>query len=259
MIWLSISITLILVIVLASKKKKKEKAKLAVPADLKDLLQQNVRFYQLLDDNGKERFYARAVHFLEQVHIEGVGIEIENLDRALVAASAIIPIFGFDDWKYFNLTNVIIYPASFDEKYQFEGDDKRILGMVGSGNMNGQMILSQSALRQGFSAYADKQNTAIHEFVHLLDKSDGVVDGVPNNLLEHSYSLPWLNLIRQEITKIEKGRSDINPYGAMNTGEFLAVVSEYFFEKPAELEKKHPQLYDMLAHMFKQDLAKQQA
>jgi MtfA peptidase len=175
------------------------------------------------------------------------------LDRVLVAASAIIPIFGFSEWKYRNLTNVILYPDTFNGEFQYEGADRNILGMVGSGYMNGQMILSQSSLRKGFANPSDKHNTAIHEFVHLLDKSDGAVDGLPENLLQHSYSLPWLRMMQQEIRRIKEGKSDIDPYGATSETEFLAVVAEYFFEQPTLLATKHPELFDMLTRIFHQN------
>lgn len=230
--------------------------KSAVPAGLREMLQQHVRYYQQLAPADKLRFETDCAAFLKQVRVEGVGATVEPLDKVLVAASAIIPIFGFKDWKYFNLTNVILYPDTFNEQYQFEGGERNVLGMVGSGAMNGQMLLSQNALRAGFLQQGHG-NTAIHEFVHLLDKSDGATDGVPENLLEHAYSIPWLQVIHHEIQRIEQGHSDINPYAATNPAEFLAVASEYFFQQPHLLESHHPELYAMLVHIFKQQPGKQ--
>ncbi len=57
------------------------------------------------------------------------------------------------------------------------------------------------------------------------------------------------------IAIINKNQSDINPYGATNKAEFFAVASEYFFESPQLLQKKHPQLYDMLEQIFKQRMS----
>ena len=45
-------------------------------------------------------------------------------------------------------------------------------------------------------------------------------------------------------------RSDINPYGTTSKGEFLAVVAEYFFERPDLLKEKHPELYAALEAIF---------
>ncbi len=226
---------------------------IVIPANTEALLTAQVRYYRELKPEEKPRFVAAVQDFLRDVTIEGVGTKVEDVDRVLIAASAVIPIFYFPGWRYRNLTNVILYPDTFDETYQYEGDRRNILGMVGSGALNGQMLLSQSALRAGFSDHEGKHNTAIHEFVHLVDKTDGAVDGMPESLLQNSYSLPWLQVMHEEIRRIEEGHSDINPYAAMNQSEFLAVVSEYFFEKPEAMQTHHPELYALLAKMFRQD------
>ena len=114
------------------------------------------------------------------------------------------------------------------------------------------MILSQHELRQAFSNKTGKTNTAIHEFVHLVDKTDGTIDGVPELLLEKKYVLPWLELIQKNIKEIIEDDSDINPYGATNEAEFFAVVAEYFFERPDLLKSKHPELYELLVKIFRQ-------
>ncbi|MDB5135968.1 MAG: zinc-dependent peptidase [Mucilaginibacter sp.] len=221
----------------------------------KTLLNEHVDYYQKLSDSDKARFETMIRNFLQYVRIEGVGIEVTELDRVLVAASGVIPIFGFHDWKYKNLTNVILYPDTFDQEFQFEGENRNILGMVGSGYMNGQMLLSRAALVKGFSSSSGKGNTAIHEFVHLLDKADGASDGIPESLMVHEYTVPWLKMMHQEMHRIETGKSDINPYALTNEAEFLAVAAEYFFEKPDQLQQKHPELYLQLSQIFGQDPA----
>jgi Mlc titration factor MtfA (ptsG expression regulator) len=224
-------------------------------AGYRSILAQHIQFYQQLDEAGKQVFEQKINAFLSGITIEGVGTVVDDADRVMIASSAVIPIFGFKDWRYQNLTNVILYPDTFDSEFQFEGENRSILGMVGTGYMNGQMILSRAALVKGFSKSAGRENTAIHEFVHLLDKSDGATDGVPENLLAHDYVLPWLKMIHQEINKIEEGKSDINPYAITNEAEFFAVAAEYFFQKPDELKHKHPELYEMLSTIFMQDRA----
>lgn len=224
----------------------------------KQLLFQHVTYYQHLTVDDRIRFEHRISAFLSGIHVEGVGTPITVLDKLLIASSAVIPVFGFEDWRYDNLTNVLLYPDTFNKDFQYEGGDRNILGMVGTGYMNGQMILSRSALLQGFSNAADKENTAIHEFVHLVDKSDGATDGVPENLMKHEYTIPWIKMIHEEMHKIEQGKSDINPYAITNEAEFFAVVSEYFFEKPDQFKSKHPELYESLSMMFLQDLAKKE-
>ncbi|MBK7307179.1 MAG: zinc-dependent peptidase [Chitinophagaceae bacterium] len=230
--------------------KKKVKVTQPVPPLLKTILQEQVPFYQQLNENRKTEFEERTIHFLTQVKVTGVKTVVEDLDRVLIAASAIIPIFNFQGWEYPNLNEVLLYPDSFDHEFEQQGDGRNILGMVGSGALNQVMILSQFELRQAFINETGKNNTAIHEFVHLVDKTDGEIDGVPESLLNKQYIKPWLQLMQEKIKEIIDDRSDINPYGATNEAEFFAVVSEYFFERPELLKEKHPELYELLLKIF---------
>ena len=230
--------------------KKKNIAIHPISDDYKTILAQQVPFYQALNEEKKKDFENRVQHFLATTRITGVKTTVEDIDRVLIAASAVIPIFNFQGWEYVNLHEVLLYPDSFDHDFQQEGSHRSVIGMVGHGALNHVMILSQHELRQAFINKTGKTNTAIHEFVHLVDKTDGEIDGIPEFILEKQYILPWLELMRKEIKLILKDRSDINPYGATNEAEFFAVVSEYFFERPKLLKEKHPELYKLLADIF---------
>ena len=225
------------------------------PTDWKIILARYVSFYNSLSGEEKNRFEYKVQEFLLNCRITGIDTSIDLTDKLLVASSAVIPIFQFDDWKYSNIHEVLLYPSMFNENFETDGSDRGILGMVGSGYMEGKMILSKPALRHGFKNESDKKNTAIHEFVHLIDKTDGSVDGIPSVLLEKQYAIPWIDLINKKIDEIYDGKSDINPYGGTDRAEFFSVVSEYFFERPKLLAKNHPDLYNLLEKVFKQDMA----
>ncbi|MDB2462835.1 zinc-dependent peptidase, partial [Algibacter sp.] len=168
----------------------------------------------------------------------------------LLAASAVIPVFYFDNWQYSNLSTVLIYPDNFNKDLEFVGNHRNIAGLVGTGRFKNQMILSRKALHLGFDNKTDKGNTAIHEFVHLIDKMDGEVDGVPRVLMSHTYAIPWLKLVHDEMEAINNNTSDIRSYGGTNQQEFFAVASEYFFQRPKLFKRKHPELYKMMSDCF---------
>lgn len=231
--------------------RRKKKLKQALISEDENLLRSNVLFYKNLDKTAQQEFLHRVRQFLAKVLITGVKTNIENIDRVLIAAAAIIPIFQFKNWEYKNLDEVLVYPHSFSSAFSFEGDGRNVIGMVGTGPMKRTMILSKPDLRAGFSDNLSKSNTAIHEFVHLIDKSDGCTDGLPSILLEHKYAVPWLEYINKNIQAIEKGDSDINPYAQTNPAEFFAVVSEYFFKRPELFQEHHPQLFELLETIFK--------
>lgn len=226
------------------------------PEAWRKILNKNVVFYNSISKEEQKRFEQNIQIFLSEVRITGIQTEIDDKIRLLVASSAIIPIFGFEEWEYDNLGEVLIYPHTFSKGFETEGKDRNVLGMVGTGVMRRVMILSKKALLDGFANNKDGENTAIHEFVHLIDGSDGHFDGIPA-FLDKQYIKPWLDLVYEEIEKIRKEDSSINPYGATSKVEFFAVASEYFFEKPHLMKKNYPELYQMLSRIFHQDLTNQ--
>jgi Mlc titration factor MtfA (ptsG expression regulator) len=244
-------IFLIFVLYLYYKLRKKPIRIRPIPASYKAILTEQIPFYQDLGVGKKREFEERVQQFLASVKITGVKTTVEDIDKVLIAASAIIPIFNFSDWEYPNLNEVLLYPDSFNHDFDQVGDERNILGMVGTGALNNVMILSQFELRQAFTNLTGKRNTAIHEFVHLIDKTDGSIDGIPTAILEKKYIVPWLQLMRQKIEEIRNDDSDIADYGATNESEFFAVVSEYFFERPDLLQEKHPDLYALLIKIFR--------
>ncbi len=237
------------------KKKKWNLPARALNEEERKILIDLVPFYKGLNNDEKKQFEFEIMEFLANCKITGVNTEIDATDKILIAASGIIPIFAFPEWKYYNLKEVLVYPKSFNRNFETSGKDRTILGMVGTGYMEGKMILSKNSLRHGFKNKTDKRNTAIHEFIHLIDKMDGEIDGVPNVLLENQYVLPWFDLIDKKIKEIASGKTNINPYAATSRVEFFSVLGEYFFEKPKFLKRKHPVLYDYLVEIFDQDMA----
>lgn len=224
------------------------------PSEWRIILAGKVAYFNSLSEEEKNLFEYKVQEFLLNCRVTGINTKIDTTDKLLVASSAVIPILKFKEWRYTNIHEVLVYPSLFDEDFKTEGSGRRIAGMVGTGYMEGMMILSKHALQLGFANESDKKNTAIHEFVHLIDKTDGTIDGIPELLLEKQYTIPWIDLINKKIDEIYKNKSDINPYGGTNKAEFFSVISEYFFERPKLLAKKHPELYDLLEKIFKQDM-----
>ncbi len=253
MIYIFIFILLVAFVIYAFTKVKTKKAAI-FPNHWHPSLLKHVLFYKNLSESKQADFKKRIMLFLSEIHIEGVKTEIDELDKILIASSGVIPVFGFPNWSYNNLSGIIVYPDAFDEDLQFAAANKnrKIWGMVGTGRFENQMILSRKAIRQAFSNKTDKQNTPIHEFVHLLDKMDNNIDGIPDYFVGKAFIEPWLELMHKEMEAINKDDSDIRTYGGTSQAEFFAVASEYFFERPKLFEQKHPELYKMLSLCFQQ-------
>ncbi len=222
------------------------------PRHWEQILRSHVAFFEALDDSEKERFRQLVKGFLDEVRITGIRTEVDDTIRLLVAASAIIPVFGFHDWEYHRLSEVLIYPSSFDAAFQMNGkSDENILGMLGLQHLSGMMVLSKPALLAGFATPSSKSNVGIHEFAHLVEKEEteyGLPPEVPWEAVKQ-----WLQYVARVLAHPHRNRSHINEYAFTNEHEFFAVLAEYFFKSPDVLKQQDPKLYQMLRDMFHQD------
>ena len=227
--------------------------KQAFPAFWEQVLESHVAFFVALPADEKERFRQLVKVFLDEVRITGIGTEIDDTIRVLVAASAAIPIFGFHDWEYHRLGEVLVYPDSFGEEYQAsKRAESDILGMVGVHQLRGVMILSKPSLLAGFETPLSRDNVGIHEFAHLVELEEvenGPPPEVPWEAVNH-----WVHYVARELSH-PRNPSSIRGYAYSNEQEFFAVLAEYFFKSPELLEKRDPELYKMLEDMFHQDTA----
>lgn len=50
----------------------------------------------------------------------------------------------------------------------------------------------------------------------------------------------------------------LDPYGGVNPGEFFAVATELFFDRPGPMQRAKPDLYDVLRGFYLQDPAERE-
>lgn len=228
-----------------------------LPDGIEQVLRERVEFYRNLEPAGQERFRRNVQIFLGEKEIVGAGVEIDDTIRALVAASAVIPIFGFPGWEYGMLQLVVVRPEPFEAHFRSAPDDVDdplyACGMVGEGGIfSGTLVLSKTDLLRDYRLAHDGHNVGIHEFAHLIDQAGGQIDGMPVSLPGESRK-PWAHMVHRILSEGRRGlNADIPDYGFTNEQEFFAVISEYFFEKPHELQRRHPELFALLEQVFRQ-------
>ncbi|MBI3357119.1 MAG: zinc-dependent peptidase [Nitrospirae bacterium] len=222
------------------------------PDQWEQILHEHVAFFEALDDAGKARFRQLVQVFLDEVRITGIRTEADDTIRVLVAVSAVIPIFGFHDWEYHRLREVLIYPDAFDDAYQSRGgSNETILGMVGLHHLSGVMILSKPALLAGFVHQSGTHNVGVHEFAHLIEKETseyGVPPEVPWMAVRQ-----WVRYVARELAHPSRRGARLSDYAYTNEHEFFAVLAEYFFTSPESLKRRDPALYALLRDLFHQD------
>lgn len=231
------------------------------PPAWRQLLERRVAFYQQLPPTDRRRFEQRMQLFLARTRISGVETDVDDLTRVLVAASAVIPIWGFPDWHYPNLSEVLIVPDAWQQPRDAEAEIRPLEGtLLGSvqGFQNDQyMRLSKAALERGFRDWQNGENVGIHEFAHVLDHADGTIDGAPSLALPPELQAAWADVIRRELNRVRRGSGILDGYAGTNEAELFAVALENFFEDPDRLAKFHPELYSLLSQALSQQPSRQ--
>ena len=93
--------------------------------------------------------------------------------------------------------------------------------------------------------------------ISLLDLENDHGDGTPFLHTTEAYHT-WAEVLSEGyeklLDKVERGkRSVLDEYGATNHAEFFAVATECFIEKPRQMNKKHPELYQTLKEYYRFD------
>ena len=197
----------------------------------------------------------------EKPFIGCAGLVVTHEMRVLVAVQAALLLLHRRAGNFANLRQVLIYPGAFVvDRVTADGaglahDTRRVLS--GESWQQGQVILSWDDVLAGAADPHDGQNVVIHEFAHQLDQETGAANGAPGGLgqarrarwarvLGHEYAL-----LQQRLARGETGL--IGAYAATDPAEFFAVLSELFFERPAELAAAHASLYAELALYYRAD------
>lgn len=227
------------------------------------LLEEDFPLYERLPEEYKEILHEKIVEFISSKTFVGCnGFELSDEVIVLISAHACTLILKQEGTVYPKLNTILIYPSTF-QSVQKNVDangivTEEVVSRLGESWTSGSVVLAWDSVLNGARNRFDAHNVAIHEFAHQLDQEDGVGDGVPYNGLTKNKLHVWCHVMEECYNRFIKiaekpGKTVINRYGATNHAEFFAVLSETFFEKPKQLNKKWPDLYDIFKDYYDLD------
>jgi MtfA peptidase len=232
------------------------------PDTQQEILINQFPLFQKLPQDRQQVLKEKIQIFLAEKHFEGCkGFEIDEEIRVLVAAQACLLLIGNLQREYSKLKSILIYPSQYisnSERISEHGvvtvAEQTVLGQSWE---QGLVSLSWESTKRGAANMKDGRNVVIHEFAHQLDQEDGIANGLPILRSKCRYAA-WKSVLGKEYERlrdrVDKGRRTImDAYGATHPAEFFAVASECFFEKPKQLKKYRPDLYQELQTFFGQD------
>ena len=217
---------------------------------------QQVPLLDLLSEEERTHLRGLAILFLHEKSFVGAhDLEVSEDMQLLIALQACLPILHLGiDW-YSGWSTIIIYPAGFapirDLVDEFGLVHTVKNEVIGEAWQRGPVILSWEDTET--AGTLDGHNVVIHEFVHKLDMLNGAADGFPPQH-ERSHAKAWSEIFTAAYADFQENpKPGLSRYGATAPAEFLAVLSEVFFEKPGLLNGIYPEVYEALSLFFKQD------
>jgi Mlc titration factor MtfA (ptsG expression regulator) len=239
------------------------------PADWLQYLQTNVVQYRSLSAGEQAKLRDDLRIFIDEKHWEGcAGLVMTDEIKVTIAGLACLMVLGLDSDCYDRVQSILVYPRGYVAR-----DYARHVGggvvleettdRLGEAHYRGPVILSwEDVLADSRQPHGGK-NLVFHEFAHQLDMLDGLVDGTPP-LRSAKQRLKWRKVMTAEYERLvaesDRGRATLlDQYGATDEGEFFAVATECFFNRPRAMLHRHPRLYEVLRDYYRQDPAARKA
>jgi len=246
--------------------KSQRRARLRVqpfPSTWRAIVDANAPYVATLSPEDRAEIEGHVQVFLAEKKFEGcAGLKITDEIRVTIAAQACRLLLRRTTDYFADLEVILVYPHAYIAQTSTQvgggvalSHEQARLGQ----SAPGMVVLAWDAVRHGAVDAHDGHNVTLHEFAHQLDQANGATDRSPALGRRATYTA-WAHVFGGEfahlVNDVQKHRkSDIDEYGATSPGEFFAVVTELFFEKPEALQRRHPQLYEQLAAFYHQDPA----
>jgi len=203
-------------------------------------------YYRQLGTEKKQKFLSRLKHFISKknfiIHDEDGYKEMP----ILICAAAIQISLGLEEYILPHFSHIHIFPEEFigiSPTFRFL-----------QGNVSGHCIhLSWKHFLHDIKNISDGENVGLHEMAHAYYYQN--FETRENVSKEFVNKFEGFNLYGDKILKkeLEPGNELYSDYGLRNMYEFWAESIELFFEKPAALKYKYPELYDTIKNILKQD------
>ena len=234
-----------------------------IPPQWLNILKNNVPYYNRLPEKFKIRLHGLVNIFLDEKEFIGcAGLEISEEIRLTIAGNACLLLLNQNKDDFSGFTSIMVYPdtyvakdVSYDEGVEIHHHSVR----AGESWHRGPIILSWSDVIRGINKPSDGHNVVIHEFAHKLDEENAIMDGLPI-LRDNTHYKQWAEILNREFKslsiRVEHGTNTVlDKYGTNSPPEFFAVATESFFEKPNQMKKKLPELYEQLRKYYGLDPA----
>jgi Mlc titration factor MtfA (ptsG expression regulator) len=219
-----------------------------------------------LDDDERRRLLDLTAELIARKNWEAArGFELTDEIVVTIAVHAALLILELDHRFYRNVSAIIVHPSTVVKTGQRGAGiagavTDAPMPILGEARTYGPVSIVWNAASREARHPELGHNVIYHEFAHKLDMLDGSTDGIPP-MATSEQAHTWVEVCAREYDLLAAGEGGhlLRAYGAVNPGEFFAVATEVFFDKPDEMLREKPDLYRVLQSFYRQDPAARSA
>jgi len=217
-----------------------------IKASHKKIITDNFKFYRQLSSYDKRKFDYRVHKFINNHKFVGrEDVVITPVKKTVIASIAVMLTFRMSKFLYRQFENIIVYPKNYLSsitKHEHRGETNPRAKTI---------VFSWEGIVEGIKVEDDNLNLGIHEFTHALYFSflkDGSYEAT-QFITNFKKVLEFLEnkSMRDKLIKVNYFRG----YAFENQYEFLAVITENYFETPGEFHTKLPELFLLVNRLYK--------
>lgn len=232
------------------------------PADWSAQLMTHVTLYGALPPALRAQLHGHILVLLAEKDFHGAGgLTVTDTMRLVIAAQAALLLLSGRCDYYPMLFSIVVHPAAFlvdRESWDAAGlHHRERQALSGESWETGQLVLSWDDTLAGGMLSGDGYNVVLHEFAHQLDLESGDMNGMPRlagRAAEAAWSAAFAPAYADHCARVDAGEDTwLDPYAASAPAEFFAVLTEAFFELPAELAAEYPAVYACLQTYYRVD------
>ncbi|HOA13366.1 MAG TPA: zinc-dependent peptidase [Myxococcota bacterium] len=218
------------------------------PQEWRGYLSEHFACYRMMPPEWRNRYEHMIRIFIAERHwIPAAGMVIDDRVKVIIAGAAVRLVLRLGLEYYDRMREIVVYP------YVYKHKDERGMMIFGEAHPWGTVVLSWPAVLHGLANPCDGENTALHEFAHILDRDDGAFNGTPFLHSREDYG-PWAEVMARHFELLKLGGPEelavLRMYGATNPAEFFSVATEAFFEIPSVMQGQMPELYEVMKKFY---------
>ncbi|MGZ5192045.1 MAG: zinc-dependent peptidase [Flavisolibacter sp.] len=206
------------------------------------------RYYRSLQEVQQKRFLKRLRRLLNNKTFIIKDNKGYKEMPVLVSAAAIQLTFGLNEYLLPFYKYIRIYPEEFVGQHTY---------LTLAGNVQNNIItVAWNQLLHGLNK-ADGSNVVLHEMSHALYIQKMVIEADYAKTFSNQYLNLESNCATAYNIEIKGIRNLYSDYAETNLQEFWAETVEIFFERPHDLYKEHPDVFDAMTVLLNQDPRKE--